>query len=132
MDKFKINTTIKSSEPNIQEYINSIHAHLLSFQVNNVIQMVVSLDNVSKSIIEDLDKITRGEVEGLKILTDDSKTFEKVQKIVEKIDSWKKLIEIAEEFKPEIIEVKEGKPKVNIDLNGGNVFESILKSQTSK
>lgn len=131
MEKFTIKKYIASSDKNVQDYLDSINSYLEKFQADNVIQLILAIDDVSKLITEDIKYLISDEPEKLRILTDDSKNFDKIQKLVEKIDHWKKVAEISESLKPiveEVENIKQDLPK----LEGGNPFEQAQEIARQK
>lgn len=131
-EKFKLRLDLKTGDEDIDLYIWELHNYLVNFEVSSVKQLLVALDNVAQKITDDLDRICSGDLESLEILSDDkeSKLFDKVQKVVEKIDSWKKVSEMAEALRPEVAERKDEVQKskaIQIDLKGGNAFEEIQR-----
>jgi hypothetical protein len=133
-DKFKLRLDIKTGKEDIDLYIWELHNYLIKFETSSVKQMLISLDTVAQKITDDLDCIANGDLGGLQILSDDkdSKIFDKVQKIVEKIDNWKRVSEMAEGLRPEVeerkSELKDKKPQIKIDTSA-NVVEQLLKSK---
>jgi hypothetical protein len=132
-EKFKLRLDIKTGNEDTDLYLHELHNYLLNFEASSVKKMVMSLDNIAQKITEDLDNIIQGEDVVLTILVEDSKIFDKVQKIVEKIDSWKKVSEMAESLRPDIEKEKKygGKPTLNIDSKA-NPFEQIQKTINQK
>lgn len=134
-EKFKLRLDIKSGNEEVDLYIYELHNYLCEFEVSSVKQMLISLDGIAQKITDDLDKIVNGDFQNLIILSDDkeSKIFDKIQKIVEKIDSWKKVSDLAESLRPEIAkpETKNAKPQIKIDTTG-NAFEQIQKTINQK
>lgn len=132
-EKFKLRLDLKTGNEEIDLYLYNLHNYVVSFETSSIKQMLVSLDGIAQKMIDDLDKIAQGDFEELVILSDDkdSKVFEKVQRIVEKIDSWKKVCETAESLRPEIEDrKKEVKNSLTIGTNG-SVYEEVLKQAQS-
>lgn len=132
-EKFKLRLDLKTGNEEIDLYLYNLHNYVVSFETSSIKQMLVSLDGIAQKMIDDLDKIAQGDFEELVILSDDkdSKVFEKVQRIVEKIDSWKKVCETAESLRPEIEDrKKEVKNSLTISTNG-SVYEEVLKQAQS-
>ena len=113
------------TDDGLNDYIEALENHILEFNVDNVVKLVLSINKVAGIIVQDVDNIVEGREEFLTILVDDSKTFEKIQKIVEKIDSWKKVIDIAKAYIPEIEEVEQLADK--LQLKGTYSFEEVQK-----
>ena len=158
MDKgnFKLNLKVKSGITEVDEYIDKLHEHILSFNASSIKKIILALDNIAEDIADDLNLISTGDTwvpdvimynsEGkeekkicgyskLKVLSDESssKVFDRVMVLIKNVNDFKAVAKLAEELVPEIEDIKESKSKaIQIDLKGGNVFESILKSQTSK
>ena len=135
MDKFKIITDIDSmSLEELKSYCEELNSFLINFEASSVKNMVMSLDSIAQKITEDLNNIITGEATVLTILVEDSKIFDKVQKIVEKIDSWKKVSDLAEGLRPEIAKpISKDKPKPTIKIDPtANAFEQIQKSINQK
>ena len=133
-EKFKLRLDIGvMSHQEIKDYCGVLNEYLINFETSSVKQMLISLDNVAQKITDDLDRIVDGKIDSLDILAEDSKIFDKVQKLVEKIDSWKKVSEMAESLRPEVDSVKKenAKPQIKIDTTG-NAFEQIQKTINQK
>lgn len=113
------------TDEGLNDYIEALENYILEFNVDNVVKLVLSINKVAGIIVQDVDNIVEGREELLTILVDDSKTFEKIQKIVEKIDSWKKVIDIAKAYIPEIEEVEQLADK--LQLKGTYSFEEVQK-----
>ena len=97
--------------------------------------MLVALDEMCIKITDDIVSITNGNLSQLTVLSQDGqdKTFDRVMKIVEKIDSFKKVSEMAEQLRPEVAERKEEvkKSRLVIDTTA-NPFEQIQKEILEK
>lgn len=133
-EKFKIRPNLKTGNPEIDLYLYELHQYLRSFETSSIKTMLVAIDDVAQKIVDDLVLVAEGDTNNLSILSDDkeSKIFDKISKIVEKIESWKKVSDMAEALRPE--EVEEGQTKkaqIKLDLTG-NPFEQIQKEALDK
>ena len=120
--KFTIKKHIKSGNKEVDEYIDSIHDYIEGFDTSSVKMLLISLDEACGEIAKDVVKISRGDIDNLTVMTDDSKAFDKLLKIIEKIEHIKKVSELAQDIKPEIEDlnsVAKDLPK----LVSGNAFE---------
>ena len=149
-EKFKLKTHIKSGVEEIDEYIDSLHKHILSFDTSNIKKVILSLDNVMGDISDDLNLISSGDTwipdvitydndgkeaskicgySKLKVLSDESssKTFDRVMVLMTKVKDFKSVSELADTLKPDVEDVKEDKkPTIKIDPSK-NVMEQITK-----
>ena len=115
-------------------YIYELHNYLQAFEVSSVKQLLISLDGVAQKICDDLDAITDGDVDNLKILNPDKgdAVFDRVMKIIEKVDSFKKISTLAESLRPEVIKLEKeagDKTKVNPE---SNIFEQLQERALKK
>ena len=134
-EKFKLRLDLKSGNEEIDLYIYELHNYLVSFETSSIKQMLVALDEMCIKITDDIVSITNGNLSQLTVLSQDGqdKTFDRVMKIVEKIDSFKKVSEMAEQLRPEVAERKEEvkKSRLVIDTTA-NPFEQIQKEILEK
>lgn len=115
-------------------YIYELHNYLQAFEVSSVKQLLISLDGVAQKICDDLDAITDGDIDNLKILNPDKgdAVFDRVMKIIEKVDSFKKISTLAESLRPEVVKLEkeaEEKTKVNPEAN---IFEQLQERALKK
>lgn len=115
-------------------YIYELHSYLQAFEVSSIKQLLISLDGVAQKICDDLDAITDGDVDNLKILNPDKgdAVFDRVMKIIEKVDSFKKISTLAESLRPEVVKLEkevEEKTKVNPEAN---IFEQLQERALKK
>lgn len=131
MEKLKIRKNIKSGIKEVDDYIDTLHNHIESFDTSSVKMLLMALDEASGEIAKDVVRISRGDLDNLTVMTDDSKAFDKLLKIMEKIDYIKKISELAQELKPDIEDfnaIVKDLPK----LDSGNVFEQAQKMVRDK
>ena len=136
--KFKLRLDIKTGDEDIDLYLYNLHSYIIQFETSSVKQLIISLDRLSQKLCDDVDNLTEGSIEKLTILSPDAqdKTFERIMKLVEKIDYFKKVSEVADSLRPETAERKEEAAKskhnrIQLDLNGsGNIFEALQKNKT--
>lgn len=115
-------------------YIYELHNYLQAFEVSSVKQLLISLDGVAQKICDDLDAITDGDVDNLKILNPDKgdAVFDRVMKIIEKVDSFKKISTLAESLRPEVIKLeKEAGEKTKVNPES-NIFEQLQERALKK
>lgn len=136
--KFKLRLDLRTGDPDLDLYLYNLHSYLIAFETSSVKQLIISLDRLSQKLCDDVDMLTDGNIEGLTILSPDAqdKIFERVMKLIEKIDSFKKVSETAESLRPEIQErideVSKSKPKqIKIEL-GDNPFETLQGFKVKK
>lgn len=115
-------------------YIYELHNYLQAFEVSSVKQLLISLDGVAQKICDDLDAITDGDIDNLKILNPDKgdAVFDRVMKIIEKVDSFKKISTLAESLRPEVVKLEKEvgeKTKVNPE---SNIFEQLQERALKK
>jgi hypothetical protein len=128
-EKFQIRSDWeKLNKEELSLYIYELHNYLCAFEVSSVKQLLISLDGVAQKICDDLDSIADGDIENLKILNPDKgdAVFDRVMKIIEKVDSFKKISSLAESLRPEIVKLS-GDVKDNNSKSVGNVFEQALE-----
>lgn len=124
----------KLSKEELSLYIYELHNYLQAFEVSSVKQLLISLDGVAQKICDDLDAITDGDIDNLKILNPDKgdAVFDRVMKIIEKVDSFKKISTLAESLRPEVVKLEKGaeeKTKVNPE---SNIFEQLQERALKK
>ena len=154
--EFKIKPHIKSGIAEVDEYIEEIHRYLLKTNGSSIKQLIVSLDDIAMKMVQDLNLIIKGDikepdtiisyvdektgkpktktVEGaskLTILTDDSKIYEKTMGLINKIEEFRKLNQVAESMRPEVEEIKAQIAEIKIDRNA-NVYEQIQEQHYKK
>lgn len=147
--EFKVKPHLKSGVVEVDEYLEQIHEYLLKSSGSSIKQLIVSLDNIAMKMVYDLNLIIKGDIkepdtvvsyldektqktktktiEGaskLTILTDDSKIYEKTMGLINKIEDFKKLNQIAEAMRPEVEELKNQAENQKIDIHS-NVFEQL-------
>lgn len=132
--EFKIKPQLKSGVEEVDLYIFELHEYIKSFETSSIKKMLVAIDNVAQKIVDDLVLIAEGDTDSLSILSDDkeSKVFDKISKIVEKVESWKKVSDMSEAMRPEVEEIKSQEDaKVNIDIHS-NIFEQLQEQHYKK
>lgn len=154
-EKFKLRLEFSSGNSEVDEYVQLLHEHILSFDTSNIKKVIIALDNVMGDISDDLNLISSGDTwipdvitydsEGkeaskicgyskLKVLSDESssKTFDRVMVLMTKVESFKSVSELADNLKPEI-EKLDGikKSKIVIDTTK-NPMEDVIKKLRSK
>lgn len=134
-EKFKLKLHLKSGIKEVDEYLQEIHDHYQSFNTSSIKQLIVALDSISSVLTEDIYKISNGETEGLKILADNlnDKLFDRVLKLVDKIECFNKVSELSKSLIPEIEEIKSTlkSEKIKIDSKG-NPMEQIINKLGNK
>lgn len=158
---FKIKQGIRTGNPEVDEYIDSLHQHLLSFDTSNIKKLILSLDKIAGVLSEDIEMVISGEdwipepteildEEGyptvsldtgrsrLRILSDskDSKVFERVMTLVQRVKDLDAVAKTAKALLPEVEEwterqEKEVKEVVKI-ASGGNSFEQAQEHHFKK
>lgn len=118
----------KLSREELSHYIFDLHTYLCSFEVSSIKQLLISLDGVAQKMCDDLDRIADGEIENLKILNPDKgdAVFERVMKIIEKVDSFKKISTLAESLRPDTIKM-DGSQKTGPSKSQSNIFEQTME-----
>lgn len=130
---FKIIKGLVSGNPEIDEYIERLHAYLLGFETSNIKKLILSLDRMAGVIAEDVEKIIDGEDQTcdevcvghdedsgeplyekiysstLKVLNDqkDSKIYDRVMNLFTKIESLNAVSKTAKSLIPEVVEIKQ-------------------------
>lgn len=127
---FELRLDLVSESEEINLYLYKLHSYLLNFETSSVKQLLISLDELCVKLTDDINHITNGDLENLTILSSNNqdKTFDRVMKIVEKIDSFKKVSDMAEAMRPPIADEKNvtKKPKLALDKSK-NPMEDIVK-----
>ena len=115
------------SKKELSEYLFDIHSYLMDFSTSSIVEMLLALDGVARVITDDLNNIVT-EVGGLKILTDDkdSKSYERVVSLVDKIDKWRSVATYAKELRPKVERGDSGKEELEEALEDGG-FEAIQR-----
>src|SRR5690606_11839360 len=95
---------------------------------SSVKMLLMALDEACMEMAKDIAKSTRGETEGLNILSNDKddKVFDRVLTVISKVDSIKKISDLAQELRPDIEDFNElvkDLPK----LDSSNPFEQAQK-----
>jgi len=156
--EFKIKPELKSGIVEVDEYLEQIHEYLLKSSSSSIKQLIVSLDKVAMKMVHDLNLIIKGDIkepdivtsyldektqktktktiEGaskLTILGDDSKIYEKTMGLINKIEDFRKLNQVAEAMRPEVEEMKSQleDTKINLDVHS-NVFEQLQEQHYKK
>jgi len=154
--EFKIKPHIKSGIAEVDDYIEEIHKYLLKSNGSSIKQLIVSLDDIAMKMVQDLNLIIKGDikepdtvitytdektqktktktVEGaskLTILTDDSKIYEKTMGLINKIEEFRKLNQVAESMRPEVEEIKAQIAEIKIDRTA-NVYEQLQEQHYKK
>lgn len=152
-EEFQLRLDLKSNEPEVSDYLDSLHKYLLEWDASSIKQMLVTLDETALMITEDLRMINRGEaytpahtvrtpdgkefifpeVSKLKVLNDDKKsaTYERVMALVGKVDDFKKVCDMAEAIRPTIKKEEVVKEELKIDTTS-NVFEQLQEKHYKK
>lgn len=150
-EKFKLRLDIKTGDEDIDLYLWSLHEYLVSFETSSIKQLIISLDRLSQKLCDDIDMISDGTAftrteneEGetvvdnnLTILSSSSydKTFDRILALIGKIESFKKISELAESLRPDVAErkeeIKELKPKIKGIEMGKNPFEALQERKLS-
>ena len=90
------------------DYIKFLENELKSLETVNIKRLIVELDNFSGLLADDLKKIRTGNKESCVLITDEkSPVTDTVLKLVEKIESFKKVSEAAKTLNPVITEIDE-------------------------
>ena len=131
-EKFELRLDLVSESEEVNLYLYTLHNYLVNFETSSVKQLLISLDELCVKLTDDVNHLTNGELDKLTILSNsgEDKTFDRVMKIIEKIDSFKKVSEMAEALIPDIASKKEEvkKSKIQIDTSS-NPFEQIQQMQ---
>lgn len=131
-EKFELRLDLVSESEEVNLYLYTLHNYLVNFETSSVKQLLISLDELCVKLTDDVNHLTNGELDKLTILSNsgEDKTFDRVMKIIEKIDSFKKVSEMAEALRPDIASKKEEvkKSKIQIDTSS-NPFEQIQQMQ---
>lgn len=112
----EINRSVRCGDNKVDDYITLLEDYLLSFDTSNIKKLIVAADLISGQIANDLQLIALGKKDmKLNILSaqSDDKTFDRCLKIIEKINAFKSVSDIAIEMKPT---VKGDKEAEKIDL----------------
>jgi len=130
-EKFELRLDLVSESEEINLYLYELHNYLVNFETSSIKQLLISLDELSVKLTDDINHVTNGELEKLTILSNDAqdKTFDRVMKLVEKIDSFKKVSDMAEALRPDIAKKGETKKsQIKIDPTS-NPFEQLQKQR---
>lgn len=66
--KFKVRHDLKSSDPEINEYIQAANQKLVEDEASSIKQLVVALNGVAMSIVSDLNRIAKGDMGSHEVL----------------------------------------------------------------
>lgn len=111
----KIDKSIRTSDKNINDYIEWLESVLTSFEAKGVKKLIVALDMIVERFAEDTllvatnrHRDTDGNLLPMAIIDDDknSKLFDRFMVLINKIGDIKNLSDIADSFKLEIKEEK--------------------------
>lgn len=118
----------RMSKKELDSYLYDLHSYLMDFSTSSVVEMVLALDDVARIITDDLNKIANGEDTGLRVLTDekDSKSYERVMSLVDKIDKWRAVATYAKDLRPKVQNQEEGTQALQEALDSGG-FEAIQR-----
>src|SRR5690606_25533105 len=109
MEKFRLKKHLKSGIEEVDNYLRDIHEYVESFDTSSVKMLLMALDEACMEMAKDIAKTTRGETDGLNILSNDKddKVFDRVLTVISKVDSIKKISELAQDLKPDIEDFNE-------------------------
>ena len=123
----KIDKSIRSSDKNVNDYIEWLESVLTSFEAKGVKKLIVSLDMIVERFAEDAllvatnkHKDADGNLIPMAIIDDDknSKLFDRLMVLIKQIDDFKNLSDAADKFKLEIKEEKKSAANQKIgDIN---------------
>lgn len=162
--KIVLRRGLKTGDEEVDQYIEDLHNYLLSFETSNIKKLILSLDRMAGVLAEDVDMIIEGddweshptEIESedgdhvvtidtgrsrLRILTDskDSKSFERVMSLMQRIKDIHEVAKIAKSYVPTAEDYQEPGANAEQDLikevklkGTGNVFEEMQEKHFSK
>lgn len=150
-EKFELRTDWQTMpKDELIVYVTGLHEYITEFDASSIKRMIVSMDNIAYKIAEDIDLIAEGNdgedvynedlemnvwQSRLKILNDskDSKTFDRLMVLAGKIESFKKVSDMAEAIRPTIVNKAEEakKEKVSV-IEAGTGFEAISEQILNK
>ena len=118
----------KMSKEELSSYLHELHTYLMDFSTSSINEMIFALDDVARIITDDLNRIANNEDGPIRILTDDkdSKSYERLMSLVDKVDKWKNVASYAKDLRPKVQSVEEGKEQLQEVLDEGG-FEAIQR-----
>ena len=105
----------KMSKDDLRNYLFELHSYLLDFSTSSIVEMILALDDVARIITDDLNRIVNNDDAGLRILTDDkdSKSYERVMSLVDKVERWRSVANYAKELRPSVVDSLSAETKEN-------------------
>lgn len=131
----------------LNDYIEQLERYFLELKASNTLNLIMKLDEMNGTIVDDLDKVINGEaiehrmiegelveVSNLRVLHESSqnKTFERVMSLYSKLKDLKAVSDMVTSMIPEVID-GEGEEDVKVSIpKGTNPFEAIVKQKAGK
>lgn len=124
----------------LNDYIEQLERYLLELKASNTLNLIMKLDEMNGTIVDDLDKVISGEaiehrmiegelveVSNLRVLHESSqnKTFDRIMVLYSKLKDLKAISDMVAQMIPEVEEKQSIKDKVKVDKSKP-VFEQLI------
>ena len=124
----------------INDYIEQLERYFLELKASNTLNLIMKLDEMNGTIVDDLDKVINGEaidhkmidgelveVSNLRVLHESSqnKTFDRIMVLYSKLKDLKAVSDMVAQMIPEVEEKQSIKDKVKVDKSKP-VFEQLI------
>lgn len=132
---------MRSKDDNgLNDYIEQLERYFLELKASNTLNLIMKLDEMNGTIVDDLDKVINGEaiehrmIEGemveisnLRVLHESSqnKTFDRIMVLYSKLKDLKAVSDMVAQMIPEVEEKQSIKDKVKVDKSKP-VFEQLI------
>ena len=137
----KIKTYMRSKDDDgLNDYIEQLERYFLELKASNTLNLIMKLDEMNGTIVDDLDKVINGEaiehkmidgelveVSNLRVLHESSqnKTFDRIMVLYSKLKDLKAVSDMVAQMIPEVEEKQSIKDKVKVDKSKP-VFEQLI------
>ena len=137
----KIKTYMRSKDDDgLNDYIEQLERYFLELKASNTLNLIMKLDEMNGTIVDDLDKVINGEaiehkmidgelveVSNLRVLheTSQNKTFDRIMVLYSKLKDLKAVSDMVAQMIPEVEEKQSIKDKVKVDKSKP-VFEQLI------
>lgn len=124
----------------LNDYIEQLERYFLELKASNTLNLIMKLDEMNGTIVDDLDKVINGEaiehkmidgelveVSNLRVLHESSqnKTFDRIMVLYSKLKDLKAVSDMVAQMIPEVEEKQSIKDKVKVDKSKP-VFEQLI------
>lgn len=126
-----INKTIRSKEPKVNKYIESLENELISRDISGIEQFIISANSLSLKLSEEMQFLANGEEDKCMILSNDKddKLIDRILSLITKVDSFAKVSELAKGLNDKYI-AKDN--SAQSDAVAGSAEEFVVKMNEDK